>query len=32
MKEFFEDIKYAIVALSVVAAFGITITLILLSK
>lgn len=32
MKEFFDDIKYAVIALSVVAAFGITITMILLSK
>ena len=32
MKEFFKDIKYAIIALSIVAAFGIAVTLILLLK
>lgn len=32
MKEFFRDFKYAIIALSAVALFGLTIVLIIISK
>lgn len=32
MKEFWKDFKYAVIALSCVALFGLTVTVILLSK